>query len=237
MESNYDFNNNIDSVNDGNAINVVTSDVITKSFFWMFLGLLGSALVAWYTYASELWLKLFLNNTFIWLAIGELVVVIAFSLLFRKLSPSVVAALYFIYSMLNGVTLSTIFVVYDMASITYAFGATAVLFGALALYGAKTNADLTKLGNICLVGLLVGLVFTLVNVFVGNEMLDIILTWAMLIIFCGITAYDINKLKKAQGLQTEGAEKLHIYFAMELYLDFINIFLRLLRLIANSRNN
>ncbi len=237
MESNYDFNNNINEFDGSNPITSVNSNLLTKSFFWMFLGLAGSALVAWYTFSSGLWLKLVLNNSFWGLAIAELVVVVVFSLLFRRLSPTLVAGLYFIYSMINGVTLSTIFVAYDMSSIVYAFAATTALFGGLALLGAKTKADLSKLGNICLVGLIVGIIFSVINIFVGNSTLDLVITWAMLILFCGITAYDVNKLKNSQGLEVAQADKLHIYFAMELYLDFINIFLRLLSLISKARND
>ena len=101
---------------------------------------------------------------------------------------------------------------------------------------AKTKADLTKFGTICQVGLLIGVVFTIVNIFLGNTMLDIILTWALLVIFCGLTRYDIHKLKQANQMGTMEQNKLHIYFAMELYLDFINIFIRLLSLFGKRRN-
>ncbi len=232
MEPNYDYNN----VNEFNAINTLDNNVVTKTFFWMFLGLLGTALVAWYTYSSGLWINIAMNSSFAMIAIIELAVVLLFSFCFKKCSPTVVAGLYFLYSMLNGVAFSTIFAVYEMASIMYAFAATSVLFAALALYGYKTNADLTKLGNICMIGLIVGLVFSLINIFVGNTILDIIITWVMLIIFCGITMYDMNKLKAIAMSGAMEADKLHIYFAMQLYLDFINLFIRLLSIMGKRRN-
>lgn len=226
MESNFE------DLNNGNVVSELDGNVISKTFFWMFLGLLGTAAVAWYTYASDLWIKIVINDGFMILALLELAVVVIFSAFFRKCSPKIVAGLYFIYSMLNGVTFSTIFVVYDMTSIIYAFVATSALFGTLALVGAKTKADLTKFGTICSITLLVGVVFSIVNIFLGNELLDIVLTWVLLAVFCGLTVYDIHKLKVAHQMEAFEPNKLHIYFAMELYLDFINIFLRILRIIA-----
>lgn len=228
---------NIENFDNGNVISELDGNIITKTFFWMFLGLLGTALVAWYTFSSDLWVKIIMGDYFKVLAILEIAVVIIFSAFFRKCSPTIVAGLYFLYSMINGVTFSTIFVAFDMTSIIYAFVATAGLFGALAFVGAKTKADLTKFGTICQVGLLIGVVFTIVNLFLGNTMLDIILTWALLVIFCGLTIYDIHKLKQAHQMGTMEQNKLHIYFAMELYLDFINIFIRLLSLIGSRSND
>lgn len=228
---------NIENFDNGNVISELDGNIITKTFFWMFLGLLGTALVAWYTFSSDLWVKIIVGDYFKVLAILEIAVVIIFSAFFRKCSPTIVAGLYFLYSMINGVTFSTIFVAFDMTSIIYAFVATAGLFGALAFVGAKTKADLTKFGTICQVGLLIGVVFTIVNLFLGNTMLDIILTWALLVIFCGLTIYDIHKLKQAHQMGTMEQNKLHIYFAMELYLDFINIFIRLLSLIGSRSND
>lgn len=227
---------NIENFDNGNAISELDGNVISKTFFWMFLGLLGTALVAWYTYTSDLWVKIIVGDYFKVLAILELAVVILFSAFFKKCPPIVVAGLYFIYSMINGVTFSTIFVAYEMTSIIYAFVTTAALFGVLGLIGAKTKADLTKFGTICSTTLLVGVVFSIINIFLGNTILDIILTWVLLIVFCGLTIYDINKLKKAHEMGEYESNKLHIYFAMELYLDFINIFIRLLS-IMGSRNN
>lgn len=227
---------NIENFDNGNAVSELDGNVISKTFFWMFLGLLGTALVAWYTYASDLWIKLIVSdNAFIILALVELAIVIIFSAFFKKCPPVIVASLYFIYSMVNGVTFSTIFVAYDMTSIIYAFVATAALFGVLGLVGAKTKADLTKFGTICCIGLLVGLVFSIINIFLGNTMLDIILTWVLLVIFCGLTIYDLNKLKKAYEMGKYESNKIHIYFAMELYLDFINIFIHLLSIMSSRK--
>ena len=119
-----------------------------------------------------------------------------------------------------------------MTSISTAFLISALLFGGLALYGHTTEKDMTKFGNILLVGLLVGIVASLINLFIGNTMVDIALDWITLLIFCGLTAYDIQKMKILQFADVENREKLYIYFAMQLYLDFINIFIRLLFITA-----
>ncbi|MBR3720668.1 MAG: Bax inhibitor-1/YccA family protein [Clostridia bacterium] len=163
--------------------------------------------------------------------------VLVFSFGFKKLSPKAVTALYYGYAILNGVTLSTIFIVYGIALIGKSFVMTSILFGALAYLGHSTDKDLTKMGTILLVALVVGLVATIVNLFMQSSMLSIILDWAMLFIFSGLTIYDMNKMKMmSQTISNDTAsqEKLYIYCAMELYLDFINIFLRILRILGRA---
>ena len=110
-----------------NSINS-QNKILGKTFFWMFLGLLGSAIVAWYTYSSGIFVDILLNGYFSILLILELVAVLLFSFLFRKLSPTTVGILYFVYAMINGVTLSTIFAVYELYSIIYLFVISALVF-------------------------------------------------------------------------------------------------------------
>ena len=212
------------------------NSILSRTFFWMFLGLLGTGIVAWYTYASELYLKIFLTNSFAIILILELVVVLLFSFLFRKLSPTIVGILYFLYAMINGVTLSTIFVIYDLNSIVLVFVVSALLFGALAYYGYSTKRNLNNWGTFLIAGLIAGIIISIINLFIGNTMLDIIIDWAMLFVFFGFTAYDMNKIIELSNDETLDKEKIHIYCAMQLYLDFINIFLRILRLFAKRRD-
>lgn len=214
----------------------VKNDLIPKTFFWMFLGLLGTAIVAWYTYSSGLFLNILTGGSFGILLIVEVVVVLLFSFLFRKLSPTVVGILYFIYAAVNGVTLSTIFVVFELQSIVLLFVASAILFGGLALYGYKTSKDLSNWRTILFGTLFVGLIVSIINLFIGNSMLDIIIDWVILLVFFGITTYDMNKIKQLSLLPDLDKEKLHIYGAMELYLDFINIFLRILSIFGKRRD-
>lgn len=216
----------------------ITSEnkIFGKTFFWMFLGLLGSAIIAWYTYSSGLFIDIVLGDYFNWLLILELVVVLVFSLLFRKMSPTLVGILYFVYAMINGVTLSVIFAVFELSSIIYLFIVSAIIYGVLGIIGYKTDKDLTSWRPYLSVFLIAGIVLSIINIFIQNSAFELFLDWAILILFFGITIYDINKIKLLQLEPNIDTEKIHIYCAMQLYLDFINIFLRILSIFGKRRN-
>lgn len=208
-----------------------------KTFFWMFLGLLGSAIVAYYTYSSGLLFDIILKGYWEILLIIELVAVLLFSLLFRKLSPTVVGILYFVYAMLNGVTLATIFAVFELSSIIYLFVISAVIFAVLSVIGYKTNKDLSSWSPYITVFLIAGILLSVINLFIlKSSILDLIIDWFILALFCGITIYDINKIKMLQTVPDINQEKIYIYCAMQLYLDFINIFLRILSIFGKRKN-
>lgn len=216
--------------------NTTDNKFFAKTFFWMFLGLIGTAIVAAYTYYSGLWVKLALSGSIAIVAIVELVAVLIFSLLFKKMSPTVAGIVYFLYAGLNGVTLSSIFALYELNSIVIIFCATAILFGVLAFIGYKTDKDLSNWRTILMPALLIGIIVSIINLFLNNSMLDIGLSWFILLLFFGITIYDMNKLKMLSDDSDLNPDKLYIYGALELYLDFINIFLRLLRLFAKYKD-
>ena len=223
--------------NDSDAIRTMdTNSVLTNTFFRMFLGLLASAITAVYAYYSGMWETMVLNGTFYGLAIAEVVVVLLFSLLFRKASPTVVTIMYFGYAFLNGFTLSVIFAAYELTSIGYAFAATSAMFGILSYIGYKTDKDLSNWSTVLSVTLIVGLILTVINLFIGSAMLDIVLDWAMLFLFFGLTVYDMNKIRAMHDAGFCDDEKLYVYGAMELYLDFINIFLRILNLLGKNKD-
>ena len=161
---------------------------------------------------------------------------ILFSLFFTKASPTAVTVMFFGYAFLNGFTLSTIFAVYDITSIGYAFAATAAFFGILSYLGYKTDKDLSSWSTILSVALIVGLVMTIISLFITSSMLDLVLNWAMLILFSALTIYDMNKIKLMHDQGFCDDEKLYVYGAMELYLDFINIFLRILSIFGNRKD-
>ncbi len=211
------------------------NSILTNTFFRMFLGLLATAITAFYTYSSGMYLDMIYNGYFSIIAIVELVVVIVFSLLFKKLSPSAVTILFFAYAFLNGFSLSVIFAKYQISTISYAFLATAALFGALAFIGYKTEKDISNWGTILTVLLFVGMILTIINLFLKSSTFDIVLDWAILFIFFGLIIYDTNKIKRMQEMAIVEEEKLYIYGAMELYLDFINIFLKILRSISRQK--
>ncbi len=213
----------------------VKTNFVAKTFLWMFLGLFATGLIAFYTYTSGLMLNLLYGGAFEVLCIVELVVVLLFSFLSRKLPPSIVAVLYFAYAIINGVSMSVIFGAFEITSIAVVFLGAAALFGVFALVGYKTNIDLTKIGTICIGALLLGIILSIVNIFLGNGMLDIILNWVLIAVFFGITAYDIQQIKRMHESGAIADDKLHIYGAMNIYLDFINIFLRLLALFGKRK--
>ena len=214
----------------------IQNKLFGKTFFWMFLGLLGSAIIASYTYYSGLFIDIVLGNYFNLLLILELVVVLVFSLLFRKMSPTVVGILYFVYAMVNGVTLSVIFAVFELNSIIFLFVVSALIYAVLGLIGYKTNKDLSSWRTYLSVFLIAGIVLSIINLFMQNSTFELFLDWAILILFFGITIYDINKIKLLEQDPSLVSEKLHIYCAMQLYLDFINIFLRILSIFGKRRN-
>ncbi len=216
--------------------NTNQNTLLSKTFFWMFLGLLGTGIIAWYTYASNLYIDIITSNGFAIVCILELVVVLLFSLFFRKLPPTIVGILYFVYSMINGVTLSTIFALYELNSIVILFIISALIFAALAYYGRNTKNDLSSWSTILFAGLIAGIILSIINLFLGNSILDIIIDWAMLIVFFGFTAYDMNKIKAFELESDLDQDKLHIYCAMQLYLDFINLFIRILSIFGKRRN-
>lgn len=212
------------------------NECLIQTFLRMALGLLATAIIAFFTYKTGFYIDVLTTISYPILAVIELVVVVVFSLAFRKLPPLVVTILYYVYAILNGVTMSIIFAAYDIGTISLAFFVTAFLFGGLVLYGYTTKRDISKLSTICMVGLIIGIIVSIINIFIGNTIVDIILDWAMLIVFCGLTAYDLYKIKSGQLQVDINTEKMYVYYAMDLYLDFINIFIRLLSIFGRRRD-
>lgn len=222
----YEENNVVREINPDN-------NFLVKVFAWMFMGLFATGLISYITYSTGFIYNIATQGTWTIIGIIELVVVIMFNACFRKLSPFWASVLFFVYSIINGITLSTIFVVFELSSIILAFFATAVFFGLLSLIGYKTDKDLSKIGTIAMVALIVCLIVSVINIFLGATILDIILNWVVLIIFAVLTMYDVQKIKYYENAMPE---KAHIYGAMDLYLDFINIFIRILNIFGRSRD-
>lgn len=210
--------------------------LIPMTFFWMFLGLLGTALISIYAYQTDLCYNLISEGYFEIILIAEVLVVLLFSLLFKKLPPIIVTILYFVYAMINGLSLSTIFYVFELESIAIIFITTSLLFAGLGYYGYVTKKDISKWQPLLTGVLIAGLILSLINIFLGNSMLDIILDWVILFTFFGITIYDMNKIKMIAQDENLDQNKIHIYCAMELYLDFINIFIRLISLFGKRKD-
>ena len=209
-------------------------EVYSKMFGWMFVGLLVTFLTGYAVSNSYDILLLVAQVPFIVYAIIEIGLVIFFSLKIRTMSSTTAKICFLLYSFVTGLTFSFLFLVYELYSMIYVFGITALLFGIFALIGHFTNIDLSKFSTFLFMGLLAIVICSLINMFIGNETFDLILTIIGIVIFLGYTAYDIQKVK--YNLDTFPQDNLAIYGALELYLDFINLFLKLLSLFGKRRD-
>lgn len=209
---------------------------IFRTFLWMFAGLLVTAVTAWFAYSTGFFIILFSGKSLASILIMELVVVLVFSFAFSKLPPAVVGALFFAYAVINGITISTIFIVYQLSSIVLLFVAASALFGGFALYGYSCTKDLSNWRPLLMITLIVAIVMSAINFFIlKSNAMELFLDCGVLFLFFGITVYDMNRIKN-WSMMSGGNNKMYIYGAMELYLDFINIFLRLLSLFGKSRD-
>jgi len=221
-------------------INQSISVYLTKVYNWMAVALLLTGLVAYFTAGSEQLTQLVFGNRFLFfgLIIGELLLVGYLSARIHKLSLTNATLLFLLYSVLNGVTLSFVFMAYTTSSISSTFLITAGTFGAMSLYGYFTKKDLTKIGNIAFMALIGIIIATVVNIFLKSAMMDWVITYLGVLIFVALTAYDTQKLKRIamNGFENEeGMGKSAILGALTLYLDFINLFLFLLRIFGNRK--
>ena len=212
---------------------------ISQVYLWMATALVVTAVVAAMVANDIAFVAQMVTSGLIWVFfIGEIALVIALGALINRLSAPAATTLFFGYAALNGVTLSLIFLAYTDASIAATFLVTAATFGAMSAYGYLTKRDLTAIGNFLVMGLIGFLIASVVNLFLRSEGIYWITTYAGILIFIGLTAYDTQKIKRmASGgiAESEVARKASILGALRLYLDFINLFLLLLRLLGRRR--
>lgn len=209
------------------------NDLLKKVFAWMSIGLLVTFATG-YVVATNTNMFYSMINSYFLLAIIELVLVIVLSARITKMSPTSARIMFLLYSFVSGLTFSSIFVVYEMSSIIYVFLITAVVFAILAFLGYKTNIDLTKFGTYLMIALFAIIICALINMFVGGSTFAIIICSISILVFMGFTAYDVQKILSLEGVIEE--DNLAIYGALQLYLDFINLFLDILRLFGSSRD-
>ncbi len=210
-------------------------NIFSKVFFWMFIGLAITFGVGYYVSINENMLYNVFSKYYILLIIVELVVVILLSARIRKMQPTTAKILFCLYSFITGLTFSSVFVLYNLMSIMYVFGVTAILFLIFALLGHFTKMDLTKIGVYLFMALLGIIICSIINIFIGSEGFDLGITIIALIIFIIYVAYDVQVIKRNLYM-IPNEDNLAIYGALELYLDFINIFLRLLQLFGKNDN-
>lgn len=215
----------------------MNSKILPKVFGWMFLGLLltfaTGFFISLHPYAM---LKMISGAGLIGILIAEVVLVIFLSWRIQKMSPITAKICFMLYSIVTGITFSTIFIAYDMTSIISVFLITAVIFGVFALIGSKTKADLSKVGTYLFMALIGVIICTIVNIFLNNSTFDLMISCLTVVVFVGLTAYDVQKIIRLESFSMIPEENLAIYGALQLYLDFINLFLELLKLFGNDRD-
>jgi hypothetical protein len=212
-----------------------------RVYNWMVVGLALTGGIAYLASQSDALINLIFGNRILFyiLAFGEIGMVFYLAARIQRLSPGTASAMFLIYSGLNGLVFSVLFRVYAGADITMAFLVTSGTFAAMSVYGYTTRRSLASWGSFLFMGLIGIIIASLVNFFVHSEMLYWIVTYAGVLIFTGLTAYDTQRLRVifANGFQNEGEEtKSAIMGALALYLDFINLFLMLLRIFGGSRD-
>lgn len=216
------------------------STILQKVFMMMSAGLLVTALTAFIVVSVPSILLMALQTYWVW-AIAELILVLVLSANLTKMGKGTCKLFFYIYSIINGVTLSSIFLAYDLGSIGSTFLITSAMFLAISFYGKTTKKDLTGIGSFCLMGLVGIIIAAIVNIFIMNSMLDFIISVVGIILFIGITAYDIQKInaisKKAELSNEDTIAQVVVCGALNLYLDFINIFLKLLSILGRRRRN
>lgn len=210
--------------------------LISKSFLWMCIGLLVTFVTGFGVASNERMLEnIFNGNTFWLFVVLEFVLVIVLSWRCMKMSPVAAKICFILYAFVSGLTFSSIFVVYDIASIIMVFLVSSVIFGVMAFIGYKTNVDLSKLGFYLMMGLIAIIIVSVINIFIGSNGLEIALSIICVLLFIGITAFDVQKIKSLEGSGLP-EYNLAIYGALELYLDFINIFIDLIRIIGENKD-
>ena len=223
------------------AMSTAFPALMRKVFVWMTLALAITGLTAYGVATSPTILSLIFSSkvTFFGLIIAEFALVFAISGAINRLSLSTATMLFILYSVINGATLSSIFFAFSVATIGKVFFITAGTFGAMALVGYTTKTDLTSMGKLLFMALLGIIIASVVNMFVASSGLDLILSYVGVLVFVGLTAYDTQKIKQmcqAAPDAGESAQKLALIGALSLYLDFINLFLYLLRIFGNNRD-
>lgn len=222
------------------ATEVAVSALFKSVYMQMAAALSITGLVAYFlSQSQDFWIFLANNTSLIWVVlIAQIVLVIWLSARFTRMSMTTATLLFILYSAMMGVTMSTIFMVYTMSSIASVFFITAGMFLVMSLLGYFTRMDLTRLGSLLFMALIGVIIASLVNIFLKSEMLYWVVSYVAVVVFVGLTAYDTQKIKQMlveYGEVDEMGYKLALFGALTLYLDFINLFLYLLRIFGDRR--
>lgn len=217
------------------------SSLISKVYLWMTLALAMTGLTAYYVAGNEaLIYSIVSSQGIIWgILIAELALVWILSATIMRISFPVAGLMFAVYAILNGVTFAFVFLAYTMESIATTFFITAGTFGAMSLFGYFTKRDLTTIGRFLFMALIGLIIATIVNIFVASSTLGWALTYIGVLIFCGLTAYDTQKMKEIliqnESMGETNLMKIALLCSLSLYLDFINLFLYLLRIFGDRK--
>ena len=220
----------------------VASIYMRHVYNWMTLGLVVTALSAWFTASSPTLLMLLFGNGVVGIIVMAVAVIglpMVLAGAIHKLSAGAATAIFLVYSALMGMFLSSVLLIYTGASVFSAFAITAGTFAGMSLYGTVTKRDLSGMGSFMIMGLWGVILAALVNIFLQNTMLEFVISALSVIIFTGLTAYDTQRLRAfGEGMPLDDATAIRrgaLLGALELYLDFINLFLAILRLVGDRR--
>ena len=214
--------------------------LLRSVYLWMTLALIITGFVAMYVAKSYMANMMIQNSMMFWgVLIAEVALVWYLSARIYKMSFTTATILFIIYSILNGVTLSILLLVYTASSIATTFFVTAGTFGTMAIFGYITKKDLTRIGSLCIMGVIGIIIASLVNLFLQNSMMDMVISYIGVLLFVGLTAYDSQKIKRLLSGDdievNEVTQKIALMGAMTLYLDFINLFIYLLRILGDRK--
>ena len=234
MNQTYDFTK-------GDVAVTREADFFRRVYNWMLVGLALTGGVAWFTANSPTVTKMIFGNPILFFVLigAELIMVFTLAARINRLKASTASTLFVIYSLLNGLTMSFIFMAYTKTSVASAFFVTAGTFGVMSFYGYTTKKSLASWGSFLFMGLIGIIIASVVNIFLKSPMMYWVVTYAGVLIFVGLTAYDTQRLKTMAAGGFDGAEtesKAAVMGALSLYLDFINLFLMLLRIFGGSRD-
>ena len=231
----FNYSKSYGSYNSTSAVDVQNT-LLRKSYVWMAAALLITGLTSYYVATSPAVLSLIFGNRLVLygMIIGELALVFGLSASIQRISVVTATLMFVLYSVLNGALLSSIFLVFTLGSIATTFFVTAGTFAVMALYGSITKTDLSRMGNILLMALIGLIIALVVNIFVKSTMFEMVISAIGVIIFTGLTAYDAQKIKAlTYGVEEDDeTQKLAVLGALTLYLDFVNLFLYLLRFLG-----
>jgi len=235
---NYNYNAYNSPRHDAMSITSTVSSVMKRVYLKMFLALVVTALTSLYAATSAAYMNFLVSHSwFMWvLVIAELGIVFALSGAINKLSSAVASLMFYVFAIINGLMLCTIFYAYSPGAIVKTFFITAATFGAMSVYGYFTSNDLSKIGNYLFYALIGLVIASVVNFFMHSSTLDWIVSIAGVIIFVGLTAWDTQKIKQLAAANPGiASQNIATWGALSLYLDFINLFIYLLRFFGRSR--